>query len=88
MLTQLFQLIESAKSPAKLAENDYLIKTIMRILVILRQDSAPLVEIILSKLTNIISVISKSPSNPKFNHYAFESLAILVRLVFLFIKCL
>ena len=52
---------------------------IMRIVIVLNKDVGPLVESILGRLTNVIKVISKTPTNPKFNHYAFETLASLVR---------
>ncbi len=51
----------------------------MRTVIVLRQHVTPLVETCLSRLTKIIQVISSSPSNPKFNHYAFETLALFVR---------
>lgn len=51
----------------------------MRIVIVLNKDAGPLVESTLSRLTNVIKVISKTPTNPKFNHYAFETLASLVR---------
>jgi exportin-2 (importin alpha re-exporter) len=51
----------------------------MRVVIVLRQDCAPLVEANLARLTKIITVISKNPLNPKFNHYAFETLALFVR---------
>ena len=77
---QLFDLIESnGSNPSKLSENDYLMKAIMRLVLVLGQQVSPYLETILSRLTKIIQVISKTPSNPKFNHFAFETMACLVR---------
>lgn len=79
MLTGLFQLIEAGETPEKVAENDYLMKTIMRIIYIGKKDMTPYVSNLLVHLTQILSTISKNPSNPKFNHYVFESIGSLVR---------
>ncbi|RUS27431.1 CAS/CSE protein [Jimgerdemannia flammicorona] len=73
LLTNLFNLIERGTTPEKLAENDYLMKTVMRVIITSRQDMAPYVNIIMAKLVNILGIISKNPSNPRFNHYVFES---------------
>jgi exportin-2 (importin alpha re-exporter) len=34
---------------------------------------------IAAKIATIINVISTNPSNPRFNHYAFEALGVLLR---------
>ncbi|KAJ3054316.1 importin-alpha export receptor [Rhizophlyctis rosea] len=81
LLTRLFQLIEGGKTPEKVAENDYLMKTVMRLIAIAREETLPYVTNILDALTRIIGEISKNPSNPKFNHYAFESLGGLIRFI-------
>ncbi|RUP48679.1 Cse1-domain-containing protein [Jimgerdemannia flammicorona] len=79
LLTNLFNLIERGTTPEKLAENDYLMKTVMRVIITSRQDMAPYVNIIMAKLVNILGIISKNPSNPRFNHYVFESVGALIR---------
>ena len=81
LLSQLFGLIKLGKTPEKLAENDYLMRCVMRVVVSTRQDLVPFVENVLQEITGIIREISKNPSNPKFNHYAFETLAGLVKFV-------
>lgn len=40
---------------------------------------APYVNVIMSKLTNILAVVSRNPSNPKFNHFVFESIGALIK---------
>lgn len=67
------------KTPVKLAENDYLMKCVLRVVVCTRASLLPHASLILERLTYIIREISKNPSNPKFNHYAFETLSAVVR---------
>ncbi|KAJ3273693.1 importin-alpha export receptor [Terramyces sp. JEL0728] len=80
-LQRLFEIIQRGKTPEKLAENDYLIKCILRIIVTTKESLLNHVTLVLERLTFIIGQISKNPSNPKFNHYAFESLSALVKYV-------
>ncbi|KAJ3066560.1 Exportin-2 [Podochytrium sp. JEL0797] len=80
MLLRLFDLIQAnGTTSEKLAENDYLMKTLMRVLLVARDDVTPYASEILNRLTQIIDVISKNPSNPKFSHFAFESVGALIR---------
>lgn len=79
LLTNLFKLIEAGGTAEKMSENDYLIKTVMRVIYIARQDMAPYVTQILERLIGILQAISKNPSNPKFNHFVFEAIGSLVR---------
>ncbi|KAI9337773.1 Cse1-domain-containing protein [Obelidium mucronatum] len=80
MLLRLFDLIQAnGATSAKLAENDYLMKALMRVLLVGRDDILPYASEILNRLTQIIDVIAKNPSNPKFNHFAFESVGALIR---------
>lgn len=81
LLSRLFTLIESGKTPQKLAENDYLMKSVMRVVFTAKQTVLPMTDELLMRLTRIIQLISANPSNPKFNHYTFESLASLVRFI-------
>ena len=60
-------------------ENDYVMKCIMRVLLLADSDVAPVLETVVRHLTAILEHVSKNPANPHFNHYLFESLAILVR---------
>ncbi|KTW25617.1 hypothetical protein T552_03477 [Pneumocystis carinii B80] len=79
LLENLFKLIEKASTLEKLSENDFLMKCTMRVIATIKDGIIPLVDTISSYLINIILEVSKNPSNPKFNHYVFESLAILIR---------
>ncbi|CAG8707166.1 4269_t:CDS:10 [Cetraspora pellucida] len=79
LLINLFRLIEAGTTPETLAENDYLMKAVMRVIFTSRDDMSPYVGDILSHLNKILGEISKNPSNPRFNHYVFESIGALVR---------
>lgn len=54
---------------------------VMRVIITARQAMTPIYGIVLEHLTKIMGEISKNPSNPKFNHYTFESMSALVRFV-------
>jgi exportin-2 (importin alpha re-exporter) len=77
----LFANIEKGGTPEKIAENDYLMKCAMRVIITARQSLTPVHEGILTRLVNILGEISKNPSNPKFNQYCFESVSALIRFV-------
>jgi len=53
----------------------------MRVLTVSREAISPYLEISTQHLVGILAEISKNPSNPRFNHYLFESLAALIRCV-------
>lgn len=77
----MFRLIELGQTPEKLSENDYLMRAVMRVIITSRQDMIPYVNVIMGKLTSILAIVSKNPSNPKFNHYIFESIGALIRFI-------
>ncbi|GIX92895.1 exportin-2 [Caerostris darwini] len=62
------------------SENEYIMKAIMRTFSILQEAIVPFLEILLPKLTNKLSQVSKNPSKPHFNHYLFETLSLSVRI--------
>jgi len=80
LLTKLFNLIlmNSTTSPEKLAENEFLMKCIMRVLNTCEDLFSERVTII-DQLLQILKITAKNPSNPKFSHYTFESLALLFK---------
>ncbi|GAA5967687.1 hypothetical protein JCM11641_005736 [Rhodosporidiobolus odoratus] len=80
ILLALFKIIESGSSPQQVAANENLMKTAMRVIVTARQGLIPSYSTVLQHLVAILSEISKNPSNPKFNHFTFESISALVRL--------
>lgn len=81
VLMAVFTNIERGGTPEKIAENDYLMKCAMRVIITARQELVPSYEAILTRLVNILGEISKNPSNPRFNQYCFESVSALIRFV-------
>jgi exportin-2 (importin alpha re-exporter) len=89
LLGSLFALIETDTRPEKLAENDFLMRClffldilmigVMRVMIVSRDALAPFSHVATQHLISILSEISKNPSNPRFNHYLFECLAALIR---------
>lgn len=53
----------------------------MRVVITAKQGMAGAHTVVLQHLVNILTEVSKNPSNPKFNHYAFESISALIRFV-------
>lgn len=79
LITKLFNLILlNDSSPEKLAENEFLVKAIMRILNT-AEDSLTQRLPIIDQLLKILKITAKNPSNPKFSHYVFESLGLLIK---------
>ncbi|GAA5913683.1 importin-alpha export receptor [Sporobolomyces salmoneus] len=81
ILNALFKIIESGTSPQQIAANDNLMKSAMRVIITARQSLLPSYGTVLQHLVGILGEISKNPSNPKFNHFTFESISALVRFV-------
>ncbi|KAF3132818.1 importin-alpha export receptor [Orbilia oligospora] len=81
LLTKLLGLITRDGRPEKIAENEFLMRCVMRILIISREDASSSAEVVLDNLIKITVEISKNPSNPRFNHYHFEALGALIRFV-------
>ncbi|KAJ2553633.1 importin-alpha export receptor [Coemansia sp. RSA 1933] len=79
MLGHIFAVFDRAGTPQKLAENDYMIKTVMRIILACRTNILPLAPAALGKLAQILAEVSKNPSNPKFSHFMFEAVGSLAR---------
>ncbi|CAM9594681.1 unnamed protein product, partial [Phaeothamnion confervicola] len=77
-LGPLFDSLFGALDTPQLAENDYLMKAVMRALAIAQDAVLPLAPVVLARLTAFIARACANPANPQFNHYLFESLAVLV----------
>ncbi|KAH8112452.1 Cse1-domain-containing protein [Phellopilus nigrolimitatus] len=71
--------IESGGTPEKIAENDYLMKCAMRVILTARSTLVPGYESLLQRLISILGAIAKNPSNPNFDQYIFESISALIR---------
>lgn len=80
LLEHLFKLIEKDSSAPKLQENEFLVRCIMRILIVIKQgvlDSG--IDHVLQHLIGITNVIKQNPSNPRFYYYHFEAIGALAR---------
>ncbi len=83
LLNNLFGLILRGSTPEKLAENEFLMKCIMRVLITTSTNVKLYGDAVLGKLIEIILEISKNPSNPRFSHYSFEAISILIKSIIL-----
>ncbi|KAG8941852.1 importin-alpha export receptor [Tulasnella sp. 419] len=79
VLMALFARMESGGTPEKVAENEYLMKCVMRVIITAKESLTNNYQPILARLVHILGIISKNPSNPNFNQYTFESVSALVR---------
>lgn len=79
LLGHLFKLIEKEASPAKLQENEFLMRCVMRILIVIKDGASTMVENVLTHLILITNVMKQNPSNPRFYYYHFEAIGALVR---------
>eukprot|EP01038_Epipyxis_sp_PR26KG_P004977 gene4977-6960_t len=75
MFVGLFAVLENPDLP----ENDYVMKCIMRMLLVIGSDISPATELVLKHLMTSLERVCKNPVNPHFDHYLFESLAILIK---------
>lgn len=77
MFNGLFSIVENVGA----GENEYAMKCVTRTLATAAQDVVPVHEFVIQKLTAVLAVVAKNPRQPQFNHYLFESIALLVRSV-------
>lgn len=79
LVEHLFSLVEKDPAPQKVQENEFVMRCIMRVLIVLREGISAVAESVLRHLITITNIISSNPSNPRFYYYHFESLGALVR---------
>lgn len=80
LLTKLFTRILIDPNPVKLSENEFLIRSVMRVLNTAQDSVAENFKLtIIEQLLKILAIISKNPANPRFTHYIFESLGLLIK---------
>jgi exportin-2 (importin alpha re-exporter) len=82
LLEYLFSLIEKNTAPEKVQENEYLMRCVMRVLIVIKDAVNAITENVLKHLVYITNLISDNPSNPRFYYYHFESLGAIIRYVF------
>lgn len=79
LLTNLVKLImKQGSSPEKLAENEFLMRSVFRVLQTSEDTVEAMFPDMLNQLLGIINIISKNPSNPRFSHYTFESIGVIL----------
>lgn len=79
LLTHLFDLIEKNLEPSKLQENEFLMRCVMRVLIVIREGVTNIIDNVLPHLIKITHIIRQNPSNPRFYYYHFEALGALIR---------
>jgi exportin-2 (importin alpha re-exporter) len=79
LLEHLFQLIEKDSAPEKIQENEFLMRCVMRVLIVIKDGVIPVTNSVLQHLIKITRIIGQNPSNPRFYYYHFEALGALIR---------
>ncbi|KAL8650767.1 MAG: hypothetical protein Q9226_005004 [Calogaya cf. arnoldii] len=79
LLEHLFQLMTRNSEPAKLQENEFLMRCVMRVLIVIRDGVLPITDSVLANFTKITQIISVNPANPRFYYYHFEALGAFIR---------
>jgi len=77
IFTALFAIIENEINN----ENEYAMKCVMRALHVADEDILPATQTVIERLTVALGRVAKNPRNPRYNHYLFESIAVLVKSV-------
>lgn len=81
LLEHIFRLIEKDPAAPKVQENEFLMRCVMRVLIVIKEAAIPLSDGILRHFITITQIMSTNPSNPRFYYYHFEALGALVRWV-------
>lgn len=79
LLGNLFTIIMKGTTPEKIAENEFLMRCVMRILITTQDATSSYADNLLKSLLAIVGEISKNPSNPKFSHYTFEAIGCIIK---------
>lgn len=74
LVVNLMTLLEPARG-----QNEYVVKALMRVCLVLQDSLEPFLDEMLAKLTELLGAISKNPAKPNFNHYLFETFGVLIR---------
>ena len=85
LLEHLFRLIERNTSPDKtkaateIQENEFLMRCLMRVLIVIREGLLPLTDVLLKHFVEIINLVYLNPSNPRFCYYLFEAVGAVIK---------
>jgi exportin-2 (importin alpha re-exporter) len=66
-------------SAAGYPENDYLMKCLMRVVQAVKANVVPYTGDVIAGLTTVLGRVCANPANPTFNHFLFETIAVLMR---------
>lgn len=77
IFTSLFSIVDNETNN----ENEYAMKCLMRSLFVSGEDILPATQTVIERLTIALGRVAKNPRNPRYNHYLFESIAVLVKSV-------
>lgn len=78
ILVGLFGILERPNYMASSCAPDYIMKTIMRVVGVAKEDVMPFLGVVLDKLKVLVAMAAKNPTNPKYHHFMFETMAALV----------
>jgi exportin-2 (importin alpha re-exporter) len=79
LVEHLFSLIEQDSAPEKIQENEFLMRCVMRLLIVIKEGVLPITGTVLQHLVSITNIMYRNPSNPRFYYYHFESIGALIR---------
>ena len=79
LLEYLFQLMEKDPAPEKVQENEFLMRCVMRVLIVIKDGVIPITDGVLAHFISITEIISSNPSNPRFYYFHFEALGAFIR---------
>ncbi|KAJ5107737.1 hypothetical protein N7456_004412 [Penicillium angulare] len=79
LLEHIFQLIQRDPAPQKVQENEFLMRCVMRVLVVIRDGVVPFADVVLQRFITITQIISSNPSNPRFYYFFFEAMGAFIR---------
>lgn len=75
LLTNLFGAFDHEGS----AENEYIMKAVLRVMSLLKESVLQYLPIILTRLKEKLLMVAKNPSKPHFNHYLFEAICLIIK---------
>ena len=81
LLEHIFSLIQADPAPQKMQENEFLMRCVMRVLIVIKDNVVPYGDVILQHLIAITKISSTNPSNPRFYYFLFEALGAFIRYV-------
>lgn len=79
LLEHIFQLMQKDTAPQKVQENEFLMRCVMRVIVVIKEGVVPYTDQILQHLINITQIIAANPSNPRFYYFHFETMGAFIR---------